>query len=123
MGVVTNGNATGSKKSFVPCDLISCGISVNFTSSVSPASPLTPRAVRVGSTDHAFKLAETYRDFRALSELSYHASANNLVPASDRIRGYIRRFECEFTPELYKWYIEQGMWCSVGLLLRSNQWE
>jgi nuclear pore complex protein Nup133 len=60
------------------------------------------------STDYAFKLAESYRDFQALSELSYHASAGTVIAAPDRIRGYIERFRGEFTLQLYKWYIEQG---------------
>ncbi|KAF8580879.1 hypothetical protein K439DRAFT_263579 [Ramaria rubella] len=64
--------------------------------------------VRVDGTDYAFKLAETYRDFHALGELSYRATANKVLPTSDRIRGYISKFQEEFTSQLYKWYIEQG---------------
>lgn len=60
------------------------------------------------STDYAFKLAETYRDFHALSELSHHASADEVITTPDRIRGYIERFRGEFTTQLYNWYIEQG---------------
>jgi nuclear pore complex protein Nup133 len=60
------------------------------------------------SIDYAFKLAETYRDFHALSELSHHTSADKGIATSDRIRGYIDRFRGEFTSQLYRWYIEQG---------------
>ncbi|KAF8522246.1 Non-repetitive/WGA-negative nucleoporin C-terminal-domain-containing protein [Hysterangium stoloniferum] len=64
--------------------------------------------VRSNNIQYAFRLAETYRDFDALSDLSYHAFADKLVPTSDRIRNYIHRFRGDFTSQLYKWYIEQG---------------
>ena len=72
------------------------------------------------SADYAFKLAETYRDFHALSELSHHASADKVIATSDRIQGYIDRFRGEFTSQLYKWYIEQGRWLlPIGTCLQS----
>lgn len=65
------------------------------------------------STEYAFKLAETYRDFHALSELSHHASADKTMSTPDRIRGYLDRFRGDFASQLYKWYIEQGWWPHV----------
>ncbi|KIJ44042.1 hypothetical protein M422DRAFT_30592 [Sphaerobolus stellatus SS14] len=64
--------------------------------------------VRAGRTEYAFTLAETYKDFHALSGLSYHPSAERLMSAKDRIQGYINRFRGDFASQLFQWYIEQG---------------
>lgn len=64
--------------------------------------------MRAGRIGYAFHLAETYKDFHALSDLSYHASAEKIMPASERIEIYINRFRSDFTTQLYQWYIEQG---------------
>lgn len=78
---------------------------------------LITETVRIDSTEYAFQLAETYRDFHALSELSHHPSADKMIPASDRIQGYIDKFRGEFASQLYKWYIEQGRLHSVDICL------
>ncbi|TFY77168.1 hypothetical protein EWM64_g6840, partial [Hericium alpestre] len=63
-----------------------------------------------GFADHAFKLAERYRDFRSLASLcnkdtTYPPEQN---PNALSIQAYIERFRDEFTEELYQWYIEHG---------------
>lgn len=65
---------------------------------------------RNGFGDHAFQLAEKYRDFRSLASLCnkdavYPLEAN---PHANSIHAYIEKFRDEFTEELYHWYIEHG---------------
>ncbi|EMD38365.1 hypothetical protein CERSUDRAFT_113529 [Gelatoporia subvermispora B] len=65
---------------------------------------------RLNFAEEAFRLAETYRDFRSLASLCnkdtvYPPNAN---PYASRIQSYIERFKEAFTAELYQWYIEHG---------------
>ncbi|KDQ60778.1 hypothetical protein JAAARDRAFT_190924 [Jaapia argillacea MUCL 33604] len=65
---------------------------------------------RNGHAEHAFKLAEQYRDFRTLASLCHKGRVYppEENPNSLRIQSYIERFKEEFTTELYRWYIEHG---------------
>ncbi|THH17812.1 hypothetical protein EW146_g3080 [Bondarzewia mesenterica] len=65
---------------------------------------------RNGFADHAFKLAEQYRDFRSLASL---CNKDVVYPIEENphalvIQSYIEKFRDEFTEELYHWYIEHG---------------
>ncbi|GBE81938.1 hypothetical protein SCP_0403120 [Sparassis crispa] len=65
---------------------------------------------RNGFADHAFRLAEDYRDFRSLASLCHKET---VYPPQDnpnvaRIQSYIGKFKEDFTNELYQWYIEHG---------------
>jgi nuclear pore complex protein Nup133 len=66
---------------------------------------------RNAHAEHAFALAEKYRDFRSLASL---CNKENVYPPQEnpnaaRIQTYIERFKDEFTTELYRWYIEHGI--------------
>ena len=68
--------------------------------------------------DHAFQLAEKYRDFRSLASLCnkdavYPLEAN---PHANSIHAYIEKFRDEFTEELYHWYIEHGTLSDFSVL-------
>ena len=65
--------------------------------------------VRLDLGASAFKIAETYRDFRSLVELCY--TTTPVFPLSSnpnvtRIEFYIETYKEEFTEELFQYYIE-----------------
>lgn len=70
--------------------------------------------VRIGAEDHAFKLAEEYGDYRALTELSYEipesqtGAGRNKKDIDERVDRYIDTFKEAFAFELYQWWIEKG---------------
>ncbi|GJJ12103.1 hypothetical protein Clacol_006344 [Clathrus columnatus] len=59
----------------------------------------------LGRLDFCFQLAEHYRDFYALSELSYRTPVGL---TAGRIQNYTDKYKDDFTSQLYRWYIEQG---------------
>lgn len=78
--------------------------------------------VQHGAAAHAFKLAEEYGDFRALTELCYQAATKEHRSATGvkskkldqdavqkKIDHFMTAFKQEFAFELYRWWIEQGM--------------
>lgn len=69
-----------------------------------------------GHANHAFILAENYRDFRSLASLCHKSTTYppDENPNATRIQLYIEKFKDEFTTELYQWYIEHGK-LSLGL--------
>ena len=99
---------TGLKRSTVFYAPLFWIILVSTDSLMVPCLFIFLYPVRAGRTEYAFTLAETYKDFHALSGLSYHPSAEKMMAAKDRIQGYINRFRGDFASQLYQWYIEQG---------------
>ena len=67
---------------------------------------------RLGFIEHAFQLAEHYRDFRALAHLC-HAERAQVYPLSAnphhaRLIAYVEKFEDAFAEEVCAWCIEHG---------------
>jgi nuclear pore complex protein Nup133 len=66
---------------------------------------------RHGHAGAAFTLAEQYRDFSSLASLCHKET---VYPPEDnphalRIQAYFDRFKDEFAMELYRWYIQHGV--------------
>ncbi|CCA67372.1 hypothetical protein PIIN_01203 [Serendipita indica DSM 11827] len=70
---------------------------------------------------HAFKLAEDFMDFRAITELCYQVASKDRRPVGSdgigsidkaalgrRLGYYLDRFKQDFAFELYHWWIEHG---------------
>jgi nuclear pore complex protein Nup133 len=70
-----------------------------------------------GHASTAFVLAEKYRDFSSLAALCHQDEVypSHKNPNALRIQTYIDRFKEEFTTELYRWYIQHGLWASLDL--------
>jgi hypothetical protein len=86
----------------------------------------TSLSVQHGAAAHAFKLAEEYGDFRALTELCYQAATKQHRSATGvkskkldqdavkkKIDHYMTAFKQEFAFELYRWWIEQGKYLLI----------
>lgn len=64
-----------------------------------------------GHQEAAFTLAERYSDYASLVLLSHQETVYppHQNPHSDRIKIYIAKYGEDFTSELFRWYIQNGM--------------
>ena len=85
--------------------------------------PISSFVVQHRAEAHAFKLAEDFADFRAITELCYQVASKSRRPVDSgrigtidkaaldrRLDYYLGRFKQEFAFELYHWWIEHGEW-------------